>query len=81
MLIHGLNKFWVVSVSTDRLLVQADFCQVYFKLSQISVLCQSDFSPAQASYSQVFSSSEFQSVFMADAHTSFIGADNGDPCF
>lgn len=50
----GLDTFWVVSTCTDRLLVQADFCQVYFKLSQISVLCQSDFSPAQASDSQVF---------------------------
>lgn len=50
----GLDMFWVVSTSTDRLLVQADFCQVYFKLSQISVLCQSDFSPALASDSQVF---------------------------
>ena len=33
--------FWVVSMYTYRLLVQTDFCQVYFKLSQISVLCQS----------------------------------------
>lgn len=50
----GLDTFWVVSTSTDRFLVQADFSQVYFKLIQISVLCQSDFSPAQASDSQVF---------------------------
>lgn len=55
---RGLDTFWVVSTSTDRLLVQAGLCQVYFKLSQISVLCQSDFSPARASEAQ--SSQVFQ---------------------
>lgn len=34
---------WVVSLSTDQLSVQTDCCQVYFKPSQRSVLCQAAF--------------------------------------
>lgn len=78
---RGLGTFWVVSTSTDRLLVQADFCQVYFKLSQISVLCQSDFSPAQASRISGLLVLQNSKVFSWLMLTSFIGADNGDPCF
>lgn len=71
--------FWVVSVYTYWLLAQTDSCQVYFKLGQISVLCQSAFQFYSSLALRSFTSSEFPNVFMADANV--IGADNGDACF